>query len=442
VVTEGGVAPAAVVIQGETIADVTGPDSIPSDMPLVDLGSCVLMPGLVDCHVHLNDPGHADWEGFPDGTRAAAAGGVTTLVDMPLNSVPVTTDRGALEKKIEAARGRLWVDCGLWGGLVPENGDRISDLVEGGVLGIKAFLVPSGLDAFGAVAEAELRSAMLQLAARRVPLLVHAELACGCGGVKAPGSASSYPRYLASRPATWEEAAIALVIRLVRETSCAAHVVHLSAASALDLIHRARNEGLPVTVETCPHYLAISAEDIAEGNTLLKCAPPIREGENRDRLWRGLADGTIDFIVSDHSPCPPQRKCFAAGDFIEAWGGISSLGLALPLVWTEARRRGHGLEDLAQWLSGGPAQLAGLADRKGAIAAGRDADFVAWDPERRFRVTPEDLHTRHRVSPYLGRELEGMVLSTWLRGQRAFQREGDSFSVPRGQLLLGRDSTA
>ncbi len=435
--TATGLRPAAVVVERERIAAVVAPEELPGGLPVEDLGDRVLFPGLVDSHVHLNDPGRAEWEGFETGTRAAAAGGVTTLVDMPLNCVPATTSRAALAEKVAAAEGRLWVDCGLWGGVVPGNRGEIGPMIDAGVLGIKAFLIDSGSEDFPKVGADDLRGAMTRLADAGMPLLAHAELECGNLEARDGESPRSYRAYLRSRPALWEDAAVDLLIRLARATHCATHVVHLASASAIPALRRARAEGLPLTVETCPHYLAVAAEDVPDGNTLFKCAPPIREANNRDALWCALADGSIDLVVTDHSPCPPALKNLGTGEFGGAWGGISSLQLGLPVVWTEARQRGHGHEDLARWMCSAPARLAGLGGRKGRIAPGFDADLVAWDPEAHFEVTAPLLHHRHSITPYLGRELYGSVQTTWLRGRVVYDRDGGFAGSPRGELLLG-----
>jgi len=439
VVTPAGLRPAAVVVEGERIAAVIAPGDLPTAIPVEDLGERVLFPGLVDSHVHLNEPGRREWEGFETGTRAAAAGGVTTLIDMPLNCRPVTTTRAAVAEKIAAAAGQLRVDCGLWGGLVPGNRDEIEPMLEAGVLGFKAFLIHSGLDDFPNVGLEELRAALPRIRDGGAPLLVHAELDCGGARVREEASVASYARYLRSRPRAWENEAVERMIELARATRCRCHIVHLSSCESLPALARARAEGVPITVETCPHYLTLAAEEVRDGNTRFKCAPPIREAENQEGLWRGLAEGVIDVVVTDHSPCAPDLKQLAAGDFDRAWGGIASLQLGLPAVWTEARRRGHGLEALARWMCSAPARLAGLAQRKGAIAPGLDADFVAWDPEARFRVEPEVLRFRHpESSPYLGRELLGVVETTWLRGRPVYRRGVGVEDEPRGVLLRGR----
>ncbi len=332
VVTPAGIRAAAVVVSGETIVDVVAPEEIPGSCRVEDVGDRVVLPGLVDTHVHINEPGRTEWEGFATATRAAAAGGITTLVDMPLNSSPVTTTAEALAMKGEAAAGQLRVDCGFYGGVVPGNGGRIGELIDAGVLGFKAFLCHSGIDEFPNATEADLRAVMPELARAGLPLLVHAEL-IGDDVPPAPATAAecrSYARYLASRPRQWEHDAIRLMIALCRETGCRVHVVHLASADALPMIAEARAEGLPLTVETGPHYLTFAAEDIPDGDTRFKCAPPIRERPHRERLWHGLRDGLIDTIGSDHSPAPPELKRLAEGDLSRAWGGIASLQLAPP----------------------------------------------------------------------------------------------------------------
>jgi allantoinase len=445
---EGAPGPATVLIQDGRIRGVLAAAeglTLPGDVPVVDVGASAISPGLVDSHVHVNEPGRTDWEGFATATRAAAAGGVTTLVDMPLNCIPVTTRRAALEQKLGAAAGQLSVDVGFWGGVVPGNSGELRGLADAGALGCKAFLVHSGIDEFPNATEDDLRAAMPVLRDAGLPLLAHAELDPGGGGDvdQAPsgGDPRRYAGYLRSRPPTWEDAAIALLIRLARETGCAVHVVHLSSAGSLPQIARAKDEGLPFTVETCPHYLCLEAEAIPDGATEFKCAPPIRDHQNREALWEGLERGLIDFVVTDHSPCAPALKGRERGDFAAAWGGISSLQLGLPAIWTEARRRGHGLAALATWMGARPAALAGVGRRKGRIARGQDADLVVWSPEEEISVDAQHLHFRHKVSPYLGRRLLGRVEATLLRGQLVY--DGDHHAAqPLGALLLGRDTRA
>ena len=428
----------AVLVRDGRIVALVEPDAIPLGTLVEDLGDAVLMPGLVDSHVHVNEPGRTEWEGFETATRAAAAGGVTTLVDMPLNSSPVTTTRDALERKRDAAAGRARVDCAFWGGLVPGNTAELARLLDAGACGAKAFLAHSGIDEFPAAGEDDLRAALPILADRGKPLLVHAELATDLGQ---PGDdPRRYATYLASRPPSWEREAVALLLRLCRELRAPIHVVHLSAAAAARLVAEARREGLPLTAETCPHYLAVAAEEVPDGRTEFKCAPPVRERANRDALWDALLAGTIGLVVSDHSPCLPALKQLERGDFMAAWGGIASLQLALPVVWTEARRRGVGLGRLVSWMAEAPARLAGLAACKGRIAPGYDADLVAFDPDAKFEVERARIQHRHTLTPYEGRMLHGVVRKTWLRGRPVYsggcfegRSPGALLSVSHGQ---------
>jgi allantoinase len=429
VVTDA-IGPAAIHVRRGRIERVAAWNDVPAGARLDDAGELAVLPGVVDTHVHLNEPGRTEWEGFATATRAAAIGGVTTLVDMPLNSIPPTTTREAFAAKRAAAAGQCAVDVGFWGGVVPGNTGELAGLVTDGVRGFKCFLIDSGVAEFGWVGEAELAPAMAILAGLGAPLLVHAELA-GPIDAAAPALATADPRryasYLASRPPAAEEAAIALVTRLCRSTGARTHIVHHSAASALALLRDARAEGLPLTAETCPHYLYFAAEAIPDGATPFKCAPPIRDAANREALWRALADGVLDLIASDHSPCSPGLKAIETGDFVAAWGGVSGLQLALPVVWSEAAARGHSLIDIARWMAAGPARLARLP-HKGAIAAGRDADLVVFDDAATTTVTPEAIHHRHRVTPYAGETLRGVVAATYLRGERVAEH---------GRMLAG-----
>lgn len=438
VVTPEGVRPALVMIDGETIAEVRPFDAAPEGMPVEDAPH-VLMAGLVDTHVHVNEPGRTEWEGFVTATQAAASGGVTTLVDMPLNCIPVTTTRDALKRKLEATDAELHVDVGFWGGVIPGNAEELTKLAKDGALGAKAFLCHSGIDDFPKADEATLREAMPRMKDAAIPLLAHAELELEADPTAAGVDPRKYDAWLGARPAAWEDAAIAMLIALCRETRCPVHVVHLSSASALPMIAAAKSEGLPLTVETCPHYLCLRAEDVPDGATEFKCAPPIREEANRARLWQGLLDGTIDFVVSDHSPCTPHLKVPEKGDFIEAWGGVASLSLGLSSVWTEARARGATITQIAEWLSARPARFAGVSDRKGRVAPGMDADLVAWDPEADREVTADSLRFKHRVSPYLGRTLSGRVERTWLRGRVVY--DGQNVIGPHGRPQLHRTSS-
>ncbi|HEV7556745.1 MAG TPA: allantoinase AllB [Kofleriaceae bacterium] len=435
VVTDS-IAPAAIWIRDGKIERVAGWDEVPAGARVDDVGELAVLPGIVDTHVHLNEPGRTEWEGFATATRAAAIGGVTSLVDMPLNSIPPTTTREGLAAKRAAARGQCAVDVGFWGGVVPGNDGELAGLVTDGVRGFKCFLVDSGVAEFGWVGEADLARAMPILAGLHVPLLVHAELAGPIDAATATLAAadpSRYATYLASRPPAAEEQAIALVTGLCRQTRARTHIVHHSAASALPMLRDARAEGLPLTAETCPHYLHFVAEKIPDGATPFKCAPPIREAANREALWRALADGVLDLVASDHSPCSPNLKAMEQGDFVAAWGGVSGLQLALLVVWTEATKRGHSLVDIARWMSAAPARLAGLT-AKGGIAAGKDADLVVFADDQRTVVTPMSILHRHRVTPYAGEMLRGAVHATYLRGQRIAEH-GSVVATDTGLLL-------
>jgi allantoinase len=415
-----GVKDATIFFEKGVITGIVEGLAVVEGAELVDVRDKVVMPGLIDPHVHINEPGRADWEGFDTATQAAAAGGLTMLVDMPLNSSPVTTTAAAFDRKVEAAAGKLHCDCGFWGGVVPGNEKEIGPLIARGVRGFKAFLTHSGIDEFPNVTEEDLHKVMPIIAHHGLPLLVHGELEGADRFVMK--DMRSYREYVSSRPGRWEDDAIALMIRLCQQYGCRTHIVHLSSAAAIGPIRRAKERGLPLTVETAPHYLYFSAEDIADGETYFKCAPPIRERENNHRLWEALREGVIDFVATDHSPAPPEMKHAESGDLSRAWGGISSLQLSLPVTWTAAERRGFGVEDIAKWLSGSPALLAGEAGRRGKIERGYNADLVIWDPAASFRVEREGLLHRHKGTPYLGEQLLGVVEETWLRGERIFDK--------------------
>jgi allantoinase len=438
VVTPEGERAAAIHVRGGVIAAVSGFDEIVPGAPVHEAGEFVVMPGVVDTHVHINEPGRSEWEGFSSATRAAAAGGVTTLIEMPLNSIPATISAAALREKLAATAGKLCVDTGFWGGVVPGNSEELEALWDAGVFGFKCFLVPSGVNEFAHVTEADLRVALPKLAALGAPLLAHAELPGpiekAVAGLAKSASPRKYATWLAARPREAEDEAVALLVRLGAEFGARIHIVHVSSADALVLLRGAKEAGGAVTAETCPHYLTFFAEEIGDGATEFKCAPPIRERENHEKLWQGLSEGTLDFIATDHSPCPPAMKLQEDGDFLRAWGGIASVQLSLPAVWTEARGRGYAVTHLAKWLCEGPATLAGLSGKKGTIAVGCDADFVIWDADAKFLVEPAQLHHRHKFTPYAGRELAGRVAATFLRGRKIFER-GKFSAGPVGHVL-------
>jgi len=468
VVLPESVEPASIHISDGVIVAIESYDNVPDGCELIETSEhSILMPGLVDSHVHINEPGRTNWEGFATATRAAAAGGITTLVDMPLNSIPPTTTLPGFERKLEAARGQCHVDFGFWGGVVPGNTGELAALLKQGVVGFKCFLIHSGVDEFPNVTEDDLRKAMPELTKLGAVLIVHAEVpgpisragipACPSASNETTGpgadhgadqgadqeadqgtdlevSPAKYQTFLDSRPRAAEDEAVALMIRLGREFGTRIHIVHHSSADSLTVLSEAKSAGVAITAETCPHYLTFAAEDIPDGATEFKCCPPIRERENREQLWQALADKTIDMIVSDHSPCPPEMKLPDSGNFLAAWGGISSLQLRLPIVWTEASRRGFSIQDVTRWLCSAPAALVGLANRKGSIKIGYDADFVIWNPARQFKVEGQSLHHRHKLTPYQGAVLNGVVETTFLRGGKIYDG-GEFTDEPRGLLL-------
>jgi allantoinase len=423
--------PADVVVSAGRIVSIEPFGSVHEE-EVVDLGDNALLPGLVDTHVHVNEPGRTSWEGFATATRAAAAGGVTTLVDMPLNSVPPTTTTEHLDAKRTAADGNVHVDVGFWGGAIGENLGDLEGLHDAGVFGFKAFLAPSGVPEFPHLVGEKVEETLAELARFGALCVVHAEAPDVLSSSPAPVG-RSYAGFLASRPADVESVAVARLIEAARRTGARVHILHVSSAEVVPLLAAARADGVPITAETCPHYLALAAEEIEDGDTTAKCCPPIREAANRNALWRSLADASIDMVVSDHSPCPPELKRVDSGDFGAAWGGISGLELSLPVVWTQARARGHALGDVIGWMASRPAALVGLSG-KGSIEVGKDADLVAFDTDAEFVVDPSRLHHRHPVTAYAGRRLRGAVVGTWLRGERI---DG---TQPRGRLLeRGRD---
>jgi allantoinase len=437
VVTPNGTHPAALLVEDGRVRALCRASELPADAILHDCGNDALLPGLVDTHVHINQPGRTEWEGFRTATRAAAAGGYTTLVDMPLNCLPETTTVAALEAKREAAQGECFIDWAAWGGAVADNQQHILPLARAGVLGFKCFLIYPGCDGFTMIDQQQLEAALPSIAESGLPLLVHAELAGPIDlALQTLRNADwrRYATYLTSRPDEAELEAIRLMIRLCRQYSFRLHIVHLSTALALDDLRAARAEGLPITVETCPHYLHFSAEEIADGATLLKCAPPIRSKANRDALWQALRDGTIDMVVTDHSPCPPEMKRTDSGRFDLAWGGIASLSVALSAIHTECMQRGFTLDHVVRWMSSAPAALAGIDNQAGALAVGREANFIVFDPEAKRTITTDALHYRHAISPYLGETLRGVVKATYLRGEPVY-RDGSFSATPSGHEL-------
>ncbi|MDH6119926.1 allantoinase AllB [Kitasatospora sp. GAS204B] len=435
VVLPDGERPADVLVQDGRIARIAAHGSVPAgDARLTDLGEIALLPGLVDTHVHVNEPGRTEWEGFATATRAAAAGGVTTIIDMPLNSIPPTTTVAGLAAKRRTAEGQAWVDLGFWGGAIPGNTGDLEPLHQAGVFGFKSFLAPSGVDEFPHVGPADLTAVLAEQARIGALAIIHAEdPAVLDAAPQVPGT--HYRDFLASRPDDAETTAVARLLDTARRTGARVHILHVSSAAVLPLLAQARADGVQVTAETCPHYLTLAAEEVPDGDTAFKCCPPIRDESNRDQLWAALARGEFIGIVSDHSPSTPDlkqlQKYGGSGDFAKAWGGIASLQLGLPAIWTEARKRGHTLGDLVRWMSSGPASLVGLDGTKGAIAVGHDADLVAFDPDADFSVDPAGLHHRNPVTPYAGKTLTGSVRTTWLRG-----RVVDVHAEPFGRQLL------
>jgi allantoinase len=433
--TPGGIEDATVFIAEGRIIDVVH-GKVTGNFEMIDVGDSVLMPGLIDSHVHINEPGRTDWEGFETATKAAAAGGITTLVDMPLNSSPVTTTVKAFREKIEAAKGKLFVNCGFWGGIVPGNTEHVKPLIDEGVLGFKAFLTHSGIDDFPNVEVSDLESASSFLSNANIPLLVHAELDWEHPGQKAlEENPASYKAYLNSRPKDWEDEAVAMMIDLCETFNLKVHIVHLSSSNAIEPLKAARRKGLQVTVETCPHYLFFNAENIADGDTKFKCAPPIREKANNDLLRQALKDGLIDFVVTDHSPAPSALKKIDSGNFKEAWGGIASLQFSLPVMWTWMKENDFSVSDLSRLMSFNVARFLSLEKSKGKIEKGFDADLVVWNPESKFRVRQSMILHQHKITPYEGIELSGIVGQTYLAGKKIYDN-GSFVSSPTGKIIL------
>jgi len=437
VIIAGEMIPASIEVKGELIYAIH-PFEYIADCQVHDFDELVIMPGLVDSHVHINEPGRTEWEGFNTATQAAAAGGITALVDMPLNCIPVTTTKAAFDEKLAAVDDKLWVDCGFWGGVIPQNINDLDELLHAGVLGVKSFLIDSGIEEFPNVQADDIRAAMPILAKHDVPYLIHAEL--DCGHFDDVVITKEYRSFLASRPKKWENDAISLMVDMARESkakgdNCKVHIVHLSSDEALDTIAQAKAEGLRFSAETCPHYLTIAAENIPDGKTLFKCCPPIRENANREHLWQAIRDGRLDFIVSDHSPCTPELKHIDTGDIEKAWGGISALQFGISLIWTEAKERGFTLVDITRLMATETAKFAGLDSVKGAIKTGNHADFLVFDPNAQFTITNEMIKHRHNITPYAGRKVTGQVAHTFVRGHHVYQQD-EFINQPKGRPLL------
>ncbi len=431
VVTGNGIREAAIVVRNGIISDVLAKLPEGYSHEIIDVGDKAVLPGVIDPHVHINEPGRTEWEGFETATKAAIAGGITTIVDMPLNSSPVTTTVAAFEEKLAAATGKLQCNCGFWGGVVPGNESEIEGLVQKGVLGFKAFLTHSGINDFPNVTESDLRKVMPVIARHNLPLLVHCEISAG--GMKTTNP-RSYREYLSSRPKEWEDNAVSLMIRLCETYNCRVHIVHLSSSNFIKAIQNAK-ESLPLTIETAQHYLYFNAEGIDDGRTEFKCAPPIREQQNNEALWVALKEGIIDFVATDHSPAPPHLKQIQSGDFTKAWGGIASLQFAFPVLWTAARKRGVTLSKVSTWLSENPARLTGQENRKGKIAIGYDADLMVVDTEKKFIVRAEDIQHKHKLTPYLHQELYGVVEQTFLKGVKVFDYISPIKTGSKGEII-------
>ncbi len=432
--------PVSIWIDKGRIRNVVQGKRLNIPIPFEDYGNSVIMPGIIDAHIHINEPGRTEWEGFDTVTKAAAAGGITTLVDMPLNSSPVTIDKDTFQQKIAATKNQLHVNCGFWAGLVPQNSDNLDDLLTSGVLGIKAFLTHSGIDEFPNVQKADLQRAMPIIGKYNMPLLAHCEL-------DSPNEFQalfeqyqhSYPHFVASRPCSWENEAIELMIDFCRTTKCPVHIVHLSSAEALPAIRQAKEEGLPLTVETCPHYIYFNQEEIPNSDTRFKCTPPIRDRKNNEQLWEALESGLIDFVASDHSPAPPEMKEHQTGNLYKAWGGIIGGQALLTATWAAAQKRNISLKKIVQWLCEKPAQFIGFGHRKGKIKTGYDADFVIWNPEEIFELTEEMLLHRHKFSPYVGETLAGQIVTTFCNGEKVYNN-GKISEIDQGKILLKTDS--
>jgi allantoinase len=436
-VTPAGVKEATVFVSDRKIINVVeGKIDTRTSVDVIDAGDSVLMPGIIDSHVHINEPGRTSWEGFETATKAAAAGGITTLIDMPLNSTPVTTTLNAFREKIDAAKNKLYVNCGFWGGVIPGNENDIKSLIDAGVLGFKAFLTHSGIDDFPNVVLADLEKVAFLFFKNNIPLLVHAELDLyGEAQKKLEKNPRSYSAYLNSRPKEWEDKAIEMMVGYAEKYNLRVHIVHLSSSNSIEPIKEARKKGIKITVETCPHYLFFNAENIADGDTRYKCAPPIREKANNDLLLKALKEGLIDFVVTDHSPSVPELKKMDSGNFNEAWGGIASLQFSLPVMWTLMKKNNFSIVDLSHLMSDKIARFLSLDKSKGKIEKGYDADLVVWNPEAKFIVSQSMIHHRNKLTPYEEVELSGVVEKTYLAGRKIFDR-GSFVSSPSGKIIF------
>ena len=435
VFTDGKLQHAAVLFENGIITDIVSVNTIPDDCEHKDYGDLVIMPGLVDTHVHINEPGRTDWEGFNTATQAAAAGGITTVIDMPLNCIPVTTSLDAVNVKKDCLANQTWVDIGFHGGVIPDNENELSAMIDAGINSFKAFMIDSGVDEFPASDSATLDKAMPILAKGNATLLVHAELD-SCMSNFTPKDSASYQEFLESRPDNWEVDAITEIIRLSKKHDCKVHIVHLSSAKAIGLIKQAQSENIKVTAETCPHYLTLSSDSIPDGDGRFKCCPPIRNDDNQDDLWKALEDGTISFIVSDHSPCTPALKKLEEHNLWEAWGGISSLQFGLSLIWTAIKKRGYSMTQLANWMCERPAHLVNLEKSKGKIKKGYQADFVIWNPEAQHTIDKKDILHKNKLSAYEQHTVYGVVEQTILRGEVIFDRSIENFKMkPMGKYL-------
>ena len=432
---KGSLIPAVIIYENGLIVDIRDKTDIPSGCVYQDVGNLVVMPGLIDTHVHINEPGRTDWEGFNTATQAAAAGGITTVIDMPLNCIPVTTSIDAVNVKKACLNDQIWVDIGFHGGVIPDNLDELKAMIDIGINSFKAFMIDSGVEEFPASDYTTLDKAMPILAQGNATLLVHAELDNSTGDFK-PSDSSSYQEFLASRPDDWEVDAISSIIGLSKKHNCKVHIVHLSSAKAIKLIQQAQNDKIKITAETCPHYLTLSSDTIPDGDSRFKCCPPIRDNDNQDKLWKGLEDGTIDFIVSDHSPCTPALKKLEEQNLWEAWGGISSLQFGLSLIWTAIQKRGYSMDHLVKWMCERPARLVNLEKIKGKIQKGFQADFVIWNPEATHTIKKSDILFKNKMSAYEEHHVLGVVEQTLLRGESIYKRNKINFTgTTQGKYL-------